>query len=303
MSSHRKRGFTLVELLVVIGIIAVMIGILLPALNRARKAARTTACLSNLRQMGNAWVMYLGDSKGRLPHSVWHNPPVGVTGWSTDRLNEFIWHGFWFGIIGDYRVGPGQVLCPEAQEPIPFNLGSGSGIIGAGTALNAWSGQHQTASPVGIMIDQTRVNNTPDHTRKGYRVGSYGFNGNLYNGTRPKTAPATTGSSKAAFGQSISFVKPATEVPVFYDAVWIDNVDASNGTPSAQPAAPPNLQGGAAPAGSSNNDWRFLIDRHVRAINVCFADGHAATVRLEDTYKMQWTPFWKGYTRTNLPRK
>jgi prepilin-type N-terminal cleavage/methylation domain-containing protein/prepilin-type processing-associated H-X9-DG protein len=302
MNASRKRGFTLVELLVVIGIIAVLIGILMPALSRARKAARTTACLSNLRQMGNAWVMYLGDSKGRLPHSVWHNQPPGVS-WTPERFNEFIWHGFIFGILGDYRVGSGQVLCPEAQDPIPFNMSSSGGITGAGTAYNAWSGKHQTAIPVGIMLDQSQVNNTPDASKKGYRTGSYGFNGNLFSGVRPKTAPSVTGSSAAPFGESISFVKPSTEVPVFYDAVWFDNIAMINGTATSQPGAPPNLQGGSVPAGSSNNDWRFLLDRHVHAINVCFADGHASTVWLEDTYKMKWTPFWKGYTRTNLPRR
>jgi len=299
--SRARKGFTLVELLVVIGIIAVLIGVLLPALAKARKTARTTACLSNLRQMGNAWVMYLSDSKGRLPDDVWHNPPPN-TGWTGARLNEFIWHGFIFGILGDYRVGPGQVLCPEAQDPIPFNMSSSGGIIGAGTARNAWSGQHQTASPVGIMIDQTRVNLTPDATLKGYRIGSYGFNGNLYGGDRPPKAPLPTASSAARFGDSVSYVRPGTEIPVFYDAVWFENAAMINGTAAAQPAAPPNLQGNLAPSGSGNNDWRFLLDRHNHAINVCFADGHAATVWLEDTYKMKWTPYWKGYARTNIPR-
>jgi prepilin-type processing-associated H-X9-DG protein/prepilin-type N-terminal cleavage/methylation domain-containing protein len=60
-------AFTLVELLVVIGIIALLVGILLPTLGRARESANTVKCMANMRSMGQAMMIYVGESKGVLP--------------------------------------------------------------------------------------------------------------------------------------------------------------------------------------------------------------------------------------------
>ncbi len=65
-----RAGFTLIELLVVIAILALLIALLIPGLSRARGAAQSAACLSNLRQLQACWLMYANDHNGRLPPNL-----------------------------------------------------------------------------------------------------------------------------------------------------------------------------------------------------------------------------------------
>jgi prepilin-type N-terminal cleavage/methylation domain-containing protein len=82
MRPIRREGFTLVELLVVIGVIALLISILLPALNQARESARRVKCLANVRQLSMAWMMYANDNKGRFCNSMTQGwPPNDPNSW------------------------------------------------------------------------------------------------------------------------------------------------------------------------------------------------------------------------------
>ncbi len=96
--SMRKStgGFTLVELLVVIGIIAVLIGILLPVLSRARAQAQSTACKSNIRQLVLGALSYAADNKGRWPYHFYWVEQSPTTGFPTNAARG--WVSWWTSI-------------------------------------------------------------------------------------------------------------------------------------------------------------------------------------------------------------
>ncbi|HEX7618222.1 MAG TPA: type II secretion system protein, partial [Verrucomicrobiae bacterium] len=79
----KNAAFTLIELLVVIGTISILAAMLLPALAKAKDAAKRGACISNTRQIGFAFKLFLGDNKDRFPKAVTERESTDTTRWGT----------------------------------------------------------------------------------------------------------------------------------------------------------------------------------------------------------------------------
>jgi len=147
----RRRGFTLTELLIVIGIIAVLIAILMPALSAAREHAKRVQCMSNLRQLTMAWLMYANDNRGHFCGSEVQSesgpPPVtSIWTWIADTGTQ---HDIPAGRLWPYVKALPVYYCPNDPH-IPNTVYAINGYLAG-----------RVGNPTLLTMGQIRY---PDHT-------------------------------------------------------------------------------------------------------------------------------------------
>lgn len=162
LSGKRSGAFTLVELLVVIGIIALLISILLPALTKARASAQNAACLSNLRQLGQFAQLYAGEYQVLPWASQVYRPPSDPTNSDLSDDHTLIWsHSFLTYMKKDrYSLRTEPLYgCPSVQ----FDRLTG-GPAGMQYGMNRWFNAYTHGIPVtrSVCFKLTQVNRSSE---------------------------------------------------------------------------------------------------------------------------------------------
>jgi prepilin-type N-terminal cleavage/methylation domain-containing protein/prepilin-type processing-associated H-X9-DG protein len=269
------RGFTLVELLVVIGIIALLISILLPALNNARRQARTVQCASAMRQFGQANGIYVSEQKG------WCVPVKTAAGSNPDTA-------FW-GTLSYHAWYHNEVMRKILGMPFPpiAKTGNGGTTYSTSDWVENWTD--------GLLCPESAVSR---ELKKGTITHSYGWNRTtLGHIGDPQWTKKLSPAFNAGLVVKISQVKRSAEKIQMLDGNWFylegpwmdrGDVASSNSGPAEVADSPADwrkkwdVYGDREPGGGNPNTVSY---RHKQGANVLFYDGHVSWMPKQDIHR------------------
>jgi len=248
----KRKGFTLIELLVVIAIIALLMAMLMPALNKANKQAKAVVCQAHLRQWAIIFQMYLDDNAGKF--SGGEPDPR----YPDEEIVEHIWVLFLQPYFETFDV----MLCPVTTQ----DWCDGEGVRGG--PLIAWDFRCREE------ID------LPDEWYEYYdeSYGSYGKNSWC---SQWEHGACDTGGQSCNW-LNIQSVKGGHRVPILLDEQWL------GGFPTPEDY-PPEYDGQTFWSGAPGGEMdRYVINRHQGAVNALFLDWSVKRIGLKELWTLKW---------------